>query len=115
MIPRFMLYYCNILIINYFSLDEIWVHVRSLGNWTNKLNEYFSNFDLVLNEWYQNSFSNDVKLQSIQSKRSTVRPRATRSRSTFKVTSFKDTGYINQGAKQQTVIILDLKKTVCLN
>jgi len=22
--------------------DEVWVHVRSLGNWTNKLNEYFS-------------------------------------------------------------------------
>lgn len=24
--------------------DEIWLHVRSLGNWTNKLNEYFSKF-----------------------------------------------------------------------
>ena len=25
--------------------DELWLHIRSLGNWTRKLNEYFSQFD----------------------------------------------------------------------
>jgi len=25
--------------------DELWLHIRSLGNWTKKLNQYFSKFD----------------------------------------------------------------------
>lgn len=82
--------------------DELWVHVRSLGNWTNKLNKYFKNFDLVLSEWYSSSLKRDVELKGIQSKRSTVRPRATRSRSTFKISSFKDTGFTNPNSKQKT-------------
>jgi len=29
--------------------DELWLHVRSLGNWTNKLYEYFSDYTLNKN------------------------------------------------------------------
>ncbi len=28
--------------------DELWLHIRSLGNWTNKVNQYFS--DLAQNK-----------------------------------------------------------------
>ena len=30
--------------------DEIWVHVRSLGNWTNKLHDYFIDMQARIEE-----------------------------------------------------------------
>ncbi len=33
--------------------DELWLHIRTLGNWTNKLYEFFD-------EWAQNQRSNSV-------------------------------------------------------
>ena len=33
-----------------FFKDELWLHVRSLGNWTNKLYEYFSDYALNKNQ-----------------------------------------------------------------
>ena len=44
--------------------------MRSLGNWTNELNEYFTNYDLVINEWFENlhgHVTNDsIKLGNIK-------------------------------------------------
>lgn len=44
--------------------------MRSLGNWTNELNEYFTNYDLAINEWLKNLqgevTSDSIKLGNIQ-------------------------------------------------
>ena len=38
-----MIFVGTISFINYF-LEELWLHIRSLGNWTNKLHEYFYDY-----------------------------------------------------------------------
>lgn len=44
--------------------------MRSLGNWTNELNEYFTNYDLVISDWLKNLqgevTSDSIKLGNIQ-------------------------------------------------
>lgn len=44
--------------------------MRSLGNWTNELNEYFTNYDLAINEWLKKLqgevTSDSIKLGNIQ-------------------------------------------------
>ncbi len=66
--------------------DELWVHVRSLGNWTNKLNEYFRNFDTVLSmqkkHFEFDKFDEDVTLKGI--KRIATKPKVERKKSNYR-------------------------------
>ena len=66
--------------------NELWVHIRSLGNWTNKVNEYFSNFDLVLSMQKKrfdfDKFKEDVMLKGI--KRVVTKPKAERTKSNYR-------------------------------
>lgn len=65
-------------------LDEIWVHIRSLGNWTDKLNEYFSNFNLVL-EMNKLYFSNehDIGINLKNVSRINTKPKIEKKQSNF--------------------------------
>lgn len=46
------------------NLDEIWVHIRSLGNWTNKLNQYFNDYNIILNK--MNKLDDVLKVNNIE-------------------------------------------------
>ncbi len=66
--------------------DELWLHVRSLGNWTKKVNEYFSNFEAVLKmqtKYFDNKIPHDdIVLDGI--KRIESKPKLEKTKSNYR-------------------------------
>jgi hypothetical protein len=62
--------YCLIYLFYFdcFLKDELWLHVRGAGNWTNKLYEYYTDYPNRVVEYIESRtlFLNDIEKESIQ-------------------------------------------------